>query len=113
MQNAVIVVKCWDCGETRVAASEVTIRRCVDDGSWSYRFTCPKCRRLSVAPTHEPVASAAMAAGSGFEEWQLPTDLADRPDGPPFTEDDLVELRNRFLDPDWFDALLQRGNDQR
>jgi hypothetical protein len=112
MQGVAIVVKCQDCDEIRVGASKVTLRRCVDNDSWSYRFTCPKCRRLSVSPTHERVAIDAIAAGSGFENWNLPTNLTSRPSGPPFTKHDVIALRNRFLDPNWIDALLQRGTDR-
>ena len=109
MQNMVIVVKCQECEESRVVAHDVTLRRCTDDGSWSYRFTCTRCRRLTVAPTHEEVAVSAIAAGSGFEQWNRPADLATRPTGPPFTNDDVLSLRQRFLDPNWIDALIQRG----
>jgi hypothetical protein len=113
MDNMVIVVKCPACDIVKVSVSDVTIRRCQDDESWSYRFTCPQCRRLSVSPTNEVAGTEATAAGSGFEEWRLPSGLGNRPGGPPFTADDVLALRNRFLDPNWFDALLQRGNDLR
>lgn len=113
MQNVTIVVKCRECGQVKVSAADVTLRRCQDDESWSYRFTCPKCRRLSVSQTYERAGTDAIAAGCGFEEWRLPTGLGNRPGGPPFTDDDVLALRNRFLDPNWFDALLQRGHDHR
>jgi hypothetical protein len=113
MNNVHIVVKCHECGEVRVGTSEVTLRRCQDDESWSYRFTCPKCRRLGVEPTYESTGIDAVAAGCGFEEWRLPTGLENRPTGAPFTEDDVLALRSRFLDPNWLDALVQRGTDHR
>jgi hypothetical protein len=91
----------------------VTLRRCTDDDSWSYRFTCSHCRRLTVAPTHEAVAIDAVAAGSAIEVWSRPADRTRQPAGPPFTENDVLSLRDRFLDPNWFDALLQRGDDPR
>jgi hypothetical protein len=89
------------------------VHRKKDDESWSYRFTCPRCRRLSVSTTDEGAGTAAITAGCAFEEWRLPTRRGKRPGGPPFTNDDVVALRNRFLDPSWFDALLQRDNDLR
>jgi hypothetical protein len=113
MGDIAIVVKCQACDDVRVSVSEVTLRRCQDDESWSYRFTCPQCRRLSVAPTYENAGTEAIAAGCGFEEWRLPTRCGKRPGGPPFTDDDVLALRNRFLDPNWFDALLQRDNEPR
>src|ERR1700748_202048 len=87
-----IVVLCPDCGEQRVAPGDVTVRNCVDDGAWSYRFTCPQCGGITVAESVEHALLAAVGAGSHMEEWSLAAELLEQPDGPPFALADVLEL---------------------
>jgi hypothetical protein len=104
-QGTRIVVMCPDCGESRVSPGAVTVRNCVDDGSWSYRFTCPECRGITLGESVERALLDAVGAGADFEEWTLPTELLERPDGPRFCLADVLELHLALLEPDWFDEV--------
>jgi hypothetical protein len=104
-QGTRIVVKCPDCGELRVPPTAVTVRNCVDNGTWSYRFTCTGCGGITVGESVERALLDAVGAGAGFEEWTLPTELLERPDGPPFCLADILELHLALLEPDWFDEI--------
>ena len=82
-----VVVKCPDCVETRIDSDDVTLRHCVDDESWSYRFVCPLCRRPAVSPTGRLAALDAMLVGCPLESWRLPAELLEHRGGPPLTLD--------------------------
>ena len=106
-----LVVKCPDCVETRVAPRDVTIRHCVDDDTWSYRFECPLCRRRGVAATGKAAAMDAIGAGSSFEPWHFPAEFAERPVvGPPISDIDVLEFHLDIQEPDWMDELARFGH---
>jgi len=104
-----VIVHCPDCDEVRVRPHDVTLRNCIDDDSWSYRFTCPTCGGLTVAFTDTPSVIEAFAAGAGLERWRLPAELLETHAGPPLTLADLFAFRRLLLAPDWFDALDRDG----
>ena len=110
MQRLQVVVKCPDCLQVRMHPHEVTLRRCIDDDGWAYRFTCPSCRAIVVSPTDECAALDAVAAGARLETWRLPAELLEHPDGPPLTFVDLFEFQESLLEPDWFDELAGPGD---
>ena len=105
-QRVQIVVQCPDCGDMRVAPEAVTVRSCIDTDAWSYRFTCPKCHLRTIGYTATAALLDAVDAGADFEAWMLPTDLGDRPEGPPFTLADVLELHLLLLEPDWFAQVV-------
>ncbi len=100
-----IQVMCDDCARVRVRADRVTVRTCVDTDRWSYRFVCPRCHQMNVAPTSERAGLAATAAGATFEVWWLPLEVHERRSGPPLTLTDLFNLVAGLDEPDWFDEL--------
>jgi hypothetical protein len=100
-----VVVNCSTCGDVSIASSAVTVRCCVDNDSWSYWFICPSCCRRAAAPTRRRLALVAVDAGSTLRTWRLPVELDERPDGPPLTLVDLLELHLLLLDADWIDQL--------
>ena len=107
-----LVVKCPDCVETRVPPRDVTIRHCVDDDTWSYRFECPFCHRRGVAPTAKGAALDAVAAGSALEPWHLPAELWEHPaSAPEITYIDVLEFHGHLQEPDWIDELARFGHD--
>ena len=110
-QAMCVVVKCPDCFEARVSPATVTLRHCLDDESWSYRFTYPECHLPTVAVTGEHAARAAMEAGCDIEIWRLPAELLEPHDGPPIAIADLLELHEELLQPDWIDAFAQSGHE--
>jgi len=101
-----LLVSCSGCGHVKVAPDDVTIRNCVDTDDWSYWFVCPCCRSRAAAATPRPSALDAICAGSAFDTWSLPAELNERPEGPPFTFVDLIEMRLLLIEPDWIDQLL-------
>jgi len=100
-----IVANCPSCGDVKVAPSDVTIRNCVDDDSWSYWLICPSCRHRAAAQTQRRPAFGAICAGATLDTWRLPAELDERPDGPPLTFVDVLELHLLLLEPDWIDQL--------
>jgi hypothetical protein len=46
-----------------------------------------------------------MCAGSALHTWRLPAELEERPEGPPLTIVDLMQLRLVLTEPDWLDQL--------
>jgi hypothetical protein len=111
-QALCVVVKCPDCLETRLGPEAVTLRHCLDDESWQYRFTCPQCHLPSVSATGDEAARAAMEAGCPIEIWRLPSELLEPHAGPPIVIADLLELHEEMLQPDWFDAFVPTGDDR-
>ena len=104
-----VVVKCPDCVETRLVPGDVTLRRCIDDESWSYRFTCKVCQRPAVSTTGAQAAHDAIAAGCPLESWSFPAERREQLDGPVLTLTDLLELHELLEQPDWFDELTRVG----
>jgi hypothetical protein len=100
-----VVVNCSTCGDVKVASGDVTVRNCVDNDRWSYWFICPWCRGRTAARTGRRAAFDAIWAGSTLNTWRLPADFDERPDGPPLTLVDLLELHLLLLEPDWIDLL--------
>jgi hypothetical protein len=109
-QTLCVVVKCPDCFEARVSPEQVTLRHCLDNETWSYRFTCPECRLPAVSSTGEPAARAAMEAGCPIEIWRLPAELLEHNDNAPaLTISDILDLHEEMEQPDWLDVLARAG----
>jgi hypothetical protein len=105
-QRVTIRVACTPCGERSVDPHVVTIRNCVETDDWSYWFVCPACGTRGAATTSAPSALSAICAGSRFETWSLPAELAEHRAGAPLTLVDLLELRLLLIEPDWIEQLL-------
>jgi len=102
------VVDCPECGEARVDPGDVTVLACLDTDRWSYRFTCPGCRRRSVAATSRVSALRAVESGAQLETWSWPAELGERSSlAPPLTLDDLLDLRVSVSEPDWLETLAR------
>jgi hypothetical protein len=101
-----ILVHCVDCGASRVPPTAVTVRACLDNGVWSYRFACATCGLPTVGASLKITLVAAIDAGACFEVWRLPTGLDARPGGPPFTPADVLELQRLMVEPHWFDEVV-------
>jgi predicted RNA-binding Zn-ribbon protein involved in translation (DUF1610 family) len=104
-----IIGSCPDCGRTRIPVAGVTIRGCLDDDQWSYRFTCPDCGRPTVEPTTASRAADAVEVGAELETWRYPDELHGPHTGPKLNAVDLLELHRALAEPDWFDALVRSG----
>ena len=106
-----IIVSCRDCGQARMPLDAVTLRGCLDDDQWSYRFTCPACGLATVEGTSVSRALDAVEIGVGVETWRYPAELDERHDGPVLNLVDVLELHRALVEPDWFDALVRSGAD--
>src|SRR5690348_3278038 len=106
-----IIVNCRDCGQTRVTIDEVTVRQCLDDEQWSYRFRCEECGRPTVEPTSESRARDALELGVALEVWRYPAELLEPHAGPPLELDDLLEFHRALDTPGWFESLARTSGD--
>lgn len=108
-RNTHIIVSCRECGQTRMPVNGVTIRGCLDDDTWSYRFTCPECGLTTVEDTSAVRALDAVEIGVALETWRYPTELDERHDGPRLNLVDVLELHRALIEPDWFETLVAVG----
>jgi hypothetical protein len=109
-RNTHIIVNCRDCGQIRIPVAGVTIRGCLDDDKWSYRFTCPECDLPTVEATSADRALDAVEIGVSLETWRYPIELDERHDGPKLNLVDVLELHRALNEPDWFETLAHVGN---
>ena len=108
-----IIVSCRDCGQARMPLDAVTVRGCLDDDQWSYRFTCPTCCRRAVASTSRAAALQAVEEGSSLETWRWSTETDDfERNGPPLSMADLRALRVALSQPDWLESLSKNESDR-
>ena len=105
-RTTTIRVECASCGELSVTPQSVTLRNCVESDQWTYWFRCPTCGTRAAAATSAQPALAAIHAGSHFQTWSLPAELAEQRSGAPLTLVDLLELRLLLIEPDWIQQLL-------
>ncbi len=82
-------------------------------GEGSYRFSCPECRKTVEKPADRKVVALLLSAGVELDEGRQLAPVPavetsvyeERPDGPPFTVDDVITFH--FLLED--DAELYRS----
>ncbi len=104
-----IRVACARCGVIRVTLPELTLRMCVDDGSWSYCFRCPNCGLANAQETEATAITPLLAIGAPVQPWYLPTELTEEHGTEPeLTLDDLLDFHLLLERSDWYDALRQR-----
>src|SRR5438445_10506067 len=104
-----VIVSCRDCGQTRMPADEVTLRGCLDDDQWSYRFTCPGCGLASVESTSVSRALDAVENGLSVETWHYPSELDEPHEGPALNLDDRLAPHRNLVAPDWLYARVAAG----
>jgi hypothetical protein len=104
-----IVVSCPECGDARVSPNDVTVRGCLDDGAWSYRFTCPRCALPTLGMSTKLALRAAVDTGASFEVWTMPTRLDEHPGGPAFSSADVLEIQRLMRDTNWLEEV-SRGD---
>jgi len=107
--NTHVIVSCPECGQIRVPVAGVTVRGCLDDDTWSYRFTCEECGEATFQPTSSRRALDAAEIGANLETWHYPAELDEVHDGPTLNLVDEVELHRALLEPDWFDDFANVG----
>ena len=77
MDEPIVIVACPSCGSMPVSFKDVTVRVCLDDDIWAYRFLCTGCGTLREAPTWSFLALELMMAGSVCQTWHADGDPGD------------------------------------
>jgi hypothetical protein len=102
----VIKTDCPDCGVVRLAARDLTVRVCLDDGSSAYTFQCTECG----APVNHELSPAVrdllVSAGVRSQEWRWPAELSERTDAPRLTVDDLLDFHLMLSRDDAWDTAV-------
>jgi hypothetical protein len=109
-----IRTNCPTCGEVDMSPEAVLLSVRDIAGEGSYRFSCPECRTTVEKPADRKVVALLLSAGVELDEGRNePSAIPEmdeslyeeRPDGPPFTVDDIITFH--FLLED--DELLNRS----
>jgi hypothetical protein len=99
--------QCPTCGDVKLGIDDLTVRVCVDDSTPSaYRFQCPICDETVHRSASARIVDLLVSAGATHELWRWPAELAERPEGPPLTPDDLLDLHVLLANESWFDDLV-------
>lgn len=102
-----IRANCPTCGDVQLEPRDLVVRVCLDDGRGSYLFGCPACGFTVTKDATPQIVELLVSSGVERRTWRLPAELAERPAGPSFTFDDLLDLHLALQDPDWFDDLAR------
>ena len=83
-----------------------------DDGSGGYCFRCADCGSAVHHEATPAVCELLVSAGVERVDWSWPDELADRPDGPGFTTDDLLDFHLLLRrDDEWSQELAALSPD--
>jgi hypothetical protein len=101
-----IRTKCPHCGEVEMQARGVLLTVEPVSGEGTYTFVCPLCDQVVEKPADRRIASLLMSIGVEVEEREAATvDVEVKPEGPPFTLDDMIDFHFLLDQEDWFEAL--------
>lgn len=86
-------------------------------GEGSYRFSCPECQKTVEKPADRKVVALLLSAGVELDEGKEPALVPaidqsmheERPDGPPFTADDVINFHFLLEDDDQLYRLLPKA----
>jgi hypothetical protein len=97
----------------RLGTGDVTVRVCTDDDSGAYSFRCEQCGSAVSHPARPDVVDLLVRAGCRQIRWRLPSELAERRDGPSITIDDVLDFHLLLRDDGWereLQALVGGGS---
>ena len=95
---AKIRASCPTCADVELTTDDVIVRVCADDNSGTYTFSCPLCQAQVIKPAEQHIVDLLTASGVRVVVWTLPAELLERPVGPPFTHDDLLDFHAQLHD---------------
>jgi hypothetical protein len=102
-----IRTNCPRCGEVEMGANVVLLS--VEPGAEEgfYSFVCPVCQDLVEKPADKKIVSLLRSVGVDLAErrQESPAD-PERPGGPPFTLDDVIDFHFLLGGDDWFERLM-------
>lgn len=96
-----IRASCDECGDVELRVDDVVVRVCIDDDAGSYVFRCPSCEMSIVKHAEPRVVELLVASGVEVAAWSMPAELSERPTGPAFTHDDLLDFHELLESDDW------------
>lgn len=100
---------CPQCGEVEMDAQSILLVVEQDSGEGTYSFDCPSCELPVEKPADRKIVLLLMSAGVEVTEVahaQAQLEMSEaRPEGPPFTMDDLIDFHFLLQRGDWFDRL--------
>lgn len=105
---ASIEASCPACGPVICRPGDFDVRVWKGTGIY-YVFTCPGCS--GVVQKQADLRALNILLGEGLTPTIVDTPFAldPRPNGPPFTADDLLDLHILLERPDWFQGLRDAG----
>jgi len=106
-----IRASCEHCGDVELRVADVTVRVCIDDDAGSYVFRCPSCAMAVVKDAEPRVVELLLASGVDVAYWSRPAELSERPTGPAFTHDDLLDFHELLQGDGWERELLGSAHD--
>ena len=86
-------------------------------GEGFYRFSCPTCLHTVEKPADRKVSALLLSAGVEVEDFERQQTMLEeeeepleaRPDGPPFTSDDLIAFHFLLQDDELLFRAFQPG----
>ncbi|MDP8957267.1 MAG: hypothetical protein M3N24_09995 [Actinomycetota bacterium] len=110
-----IRTNCPTCGEVDMTPEAVLLSVRDIAGEGSYRFSCPECRKTVEKPADRKVVALLLSAGVELDEGREPAPgpameigvYEERPDGPPFTVDDVITFHFLLEDDEELDRALR------
>jgi hypothetical protein len=97
---------CPQCGEVEMDARSILLQVEQESGEGSYSFDCPTCELPVEKPADRKIVLLLMSAGVEVMEAQEIPSPETRPEGPPFTSDDLIDFHFLLQQTDWFEQLV-------
>jgi hypothetical protein len=102
-----IRTNCPQCGEVEMRADVILLTVEPNSGEGTYSFVCPSCEDLVEKPADRKIVSLLKSVGVDVAQRPDPADkLEPRPDGPPFTVDDIIDLHFLLGRDEWLEALM-------
>jgi predicted RNA-binding Zn-ribbon protein involved in translation (DUF1610 family) len=106
--DTIVKTTCGHCGDVELSPAQLELRICTLPERSVYAFTCPTCETEIVKPAADTrVVRLLTSVGVPTVGWGIPKEALERPDGPPLTNDDLLDLHLLLDRNDWFDQLLR------
>lgn len=105
---ATIRVRCRRCGDQEVKTGDVTV--VTVDGVGTYRFRCPKCRRIVIKRCDD--RTVELLVGAGVARHVIDLTLESTSAGEPITHDDLIDAHQLWDTPEgfWADFHQAQGS---
>lgn len=108
-ETAVTTIRanCPSCGDVQLTAGDLTVRVCADNEAGSYCFRCPECDRAVAKDASQRIVDLLVSSGVRMQVWRLPGELAEHPDGPALTPDDLLDFHLLLQEDGWFEHVAE------